>query len=248
MTSEEKSIPVLRWVDWADAVSILSLDLTLPFYPAMGLTFSQPLKMQAACREVFSSFIDLFHILFTPDHPRIRETFLTKMSSLRHQEFSQQFEIWFDDIFRPPSTEWIAYRFAITTWSAELRHNRIDILGFNDKSDYLVSLHNELVRVNRTSELIARTRATRLSKWDQDVFSIRNYQYDPPEVDAENLAPGEIPEQGVFLKIECAAEQNSFQIFWEILKKHLRRASPHNKIYFVLAHRLSLTCDPAGSR
>jgi hypothetical protein len=49
--------------------------------------------------------------------------------------------------------------------------------------------------------------------------------------------------------VQDKSAQNDAELEKAIRARFARsKASPHNKIYFVLCHRLSLTCDPAGSR
>jgi len=228
MNDRDRDIPVLVWEDWAEALALLSLDLALPLFEVMGLDFDEKQNVQPVLRELVRGHSDTLRTTFPcAGHPGMVEDIHRRILSLRGSEFVNQFETWFEDIFRDPSGAWMSYDSAIVKWSAKFRYKRTDLLDLGSRAESLSALYSDLVRTRTTTiqNEIAIVKTVGLSEWDQFVYDLRHYCNDEETVTLKNDRADDLVLRYPFLRIEGAIERNLFQLFWQQFVTEINDAS-----------------------
>lgn len=230
MNKADKSIAVLQIADWVEAIALLSMDLTGPFFTDMGLKVPDLLRFQSVLRDGMGLDERVFREDMTANHPKVVEAILSRLRGVWGSEFMEQFSIWFEDVFRWETGEWVSYRLALTSWAARLGANGADQLGLGPACSELADLHNRLVENPTLHERLSDAKARERSRWDTHVCDLRRYSEDEEAVNRANATADVIVARYTFDGIIRSAEQNGLQLFWEELLRHLDPRS-EEKLY-----------------
>lgn len=206
----ETDHPVLRRAAWIEAISILSMDLTLRFFSEMALNIPRRHEFQQVLRSVVKTYKVAIEADSIREEAIILEEVERRLSAAFGEAFLEQFRTWFVDIFRSyPQKPWNLYFSETAAAIGKLRHGE-DVLFLGEAAPSLVKLFKS-VWVEDIERIIANVKTMPLSDWDGAVYKIRRYTNDEESVTWQDFEGFRYP----FAGITDSVQQNRFQSFWE---------------------------------
>ncbi len=209
---------ILLVFETMDLACILSLDLTLERFEAIGLTFSDPASLTATLQQFVNSNwkqLEARSLGYEPTPEELEgDLQLTaRLRSLIEKHHGRMFastllDVWLEQIFRywsPTLRYWDTYRLAIEHWcetsASTSGLDRLKAFACGRLSERL-DKRLQLAKVDRQS----------LSAYDSKLLEHRGYV-----VGADHAGSGPSPAN----RLELAAERNRFQLVWEALLPQL---------------------------
>jgi hypothetical protein len=225
MNVRDRAIPIFRALDWTEAMSLLSLDLSRQFFEDMGLALPRVELFQPMLRTVIEGHRDVLDTRMPLDLSPFLRASRDALIAAHGTTFLEWFDVWFEEIFRIFTPEWRAYRSALIVWQAGIRTGQPGELQLGPAANQLYSRFEELFRDPRIPLRLSAAALSAKSPWDSFLYTLRRYSDDKEAVNVANnksdapalLCPLEV--------IEDVIARNHFLLFWAELLPNLDERS-----------------------
>ncbi len=207
--------------EWLAAIALLSLDITRPFYAAMGFQMPKAEIFQTLLRGAIQER-PLGFVLFRPREQDLVsiKTVMDGVVRVNSSAHALALETWVQTIFRHQDPRWHLYERTLIRWQNKWRKSGEDSFGLAAIPNVVQAL--DLLRSQDDAKaMLASTRGTwdrnTMSSWDDFMFNLGLYINGPELALQINGLWDSVRVRDPFESIGWAIKNNQLQLFWEVM-------------------------------